>query len=211
MDCFRKYLVEFLGTYFLVFTAAAMILFGAGSAVTALAIGTVLAVMIYAGGYVSGGHYNPAVSLASVIRGGMCFHDLIPYWIAQILGAAAATYTVIAFAPNGGGGIECPFNTLSVLTGEFLFTFALCYTALSTTTSEETEGNSYYGAAIGGIAAAGIITVGGTLCYAAFNPAIALGLGIMGSFCPVMLLITALVNLAAGASAAIIFRFASNE
>jgi aquaporin Z len=57
----RKYAVEAIGTFFLVFTVAACGL--SGSAFTPLAAGAVLMVMIYAGGHISGGHYNPAVTL----------------------------------------------------------------------------------------------------------------------------------------------------
>ena len=63
----RKYAVEALGTFFLVFTVGAAAL--SGSTYTPLAAGSVLMVMVYAGGHVSAGHYNPAVTMVALVRG----------------------------------------------------------------------------------------------------------------------------------------------
>src|SRR5665213_4614871 len=55
-----------------------------------LAIGAALMIMVYAGGHVSGAHYNPAVTLAVWLRGRCATADVLPYWVSQILGALAA-------------------------------------------------------------------------------------------------------------------------
>jgi aquaporin Z len=81
----QKLLTEFVGTLLFLFSISAAVL--SGSPMAPLAIGAALMVVVYMGGHVSGGHYNPAVSLAVLIRGKMTAGDLLPYWIAQVLGA----------------------------------------------------------------------------------------------------------------------------
>src|SRR6202047_4462886 len=76
-----KYAVEAIGTFFLVFTVGAAV--GSGSTFAPLAIGAVLMVMIYAGGHISGGHYNPAVTLAVLVRRRISLRDAAAYWIVQ--------------------------------------------------------------------------------------------------------------------------------
>src|ERR1700722_20405146 len=90
----KKYLVEFIGTFFLVFTVGSCVISPGAGDFAPLAIGACLMVMVYAGGHISGGMYNPAVSLAVFIRGKMSTLSFIGYVAAQILGgglAAAAT------------------------------------------------------------------------------------------------------------------------
>jgi len=205
-ECFRKYLVEFIGTFFLVFTIGCVSLLGGSGVIPAIAIGFILMVMVYAGGHVSGGHYNPAVSLAACMRGALSWKHLIPYWLVQLLGAAAAAFLVrfVAVAPAAPDAVV--FDIRSLIIAEFLFTFALCYVVLLTATSRHTEGNSYYGLAIGSTVLVGIFAVGGTLCAAAFNPAVALSLSVMGMFSAKVVAITAITNLIAGAIAALMFK-----
>ncbi|MBP3923894.1 aquaporin [bacterium] len=206
MDCFRKYLVEFIGTFFLVFTVGATLLLGGSGVIPAIAIGLILMVMVYAGGHISGGHYNPAVSMAAAMRGALSWKHLAPYWLAQILGALAAAFLIrhVAVIPAAPDAVV--FNLKSLIAAEFLFTFALCYVVLLTATSRYTEGNSYYGLAIGATVTAGIFAVGGTLCMAAFNPAVALSAMAMGMFGAKVVWITILTNLAAGIIAALVFK-----
>src|SRR5881398_3043956 len=86
----NKYIAEFIGTFFLVLTIGCTGI-GAGAGVIApLAIGAALMVMVYAGGHVSGAHYNPAVTLEVLIRGKVNVADVVPYWIAQFVAAAIA-------------------------------------------------------------------------------------------------------------------------
>lgn len=206
MENFKKYLVEFIGTFFLVFTIGATVAFGGEGVIAPLAIGFVLMVMVYAGGFISGGHYNPAVSLAAVVRGALAPVQWIPYAIFQVLGGVAAAYLINYMA---GGMLESgpTFELSHVLIAEFLFTFALCYVVLLTATSKETEGNSYYGLAIGSTVMVGAFAVG-SICLGAFNPAVAVSTIVLGvSCCAKLSCITALVNLVAGVCAGLVYRF----
>jgi len=207
---FRKYLVEFIGTFFLVFTVASAVLLGGNGVIAPLSIGFALMIMVYAGGHISGGHYNPAVSLAAAIRGALAWGQLIPYWIFQVAGAACAALLVAQFAvlPETAG---CPFSLAQLVIGEFLFTFALCYVVLQVATSKKTEGNSYYGLAIGSTVLVGAFAVGGIFCLGAFNPAVAVGLGLIKSVCWIGAGITALTNLIAGIVAALVYKFVDAE
>ncbi len=210
-DNFRKYLVEFIGTFFLVFTVASAVLLGGEHGVIApLSIGFALMIMVYAGGHISGGHYNPAVSFAAAIRGALAWGQLIPYWIFQVAGAACAALLVANYAvlPEAAG---CPFSCVQLVIGEFLFTFALCYVVLQVATSKKTEGNSYYGLAIGSTVLVGAFAVGGIFCLGAFNPAVAVGLGMIKSVCWVGAGITIATNLVAGAVAALVYKFVDAE
>ncbi len=207
---FANYLVEFIGTFFLVFTVGCCA-FGEGSGlIPAIAIGFVLMVMVYAGGHISGGHYNPAVSFAAAIRGALQWKQIVQYFIAQILGAVVAALAVkyVVVLP----AIESMpvFNIPALIIGEFLFTFALCYVVLLTAAEKPVEGNSYYGLAIGSTVTAGAFSAG-SYCLAAFNPAVVAGLAVMGVVNLQTGLITAAVNLLAGACAALVFRFVSTE
>ena len=201
----RKYLVEFIGTFFLVFTVASAVLLGGEGVIAPLAIGFALMIMVYAGG-----HYNPAVSFAAAIRGALAWGQLIPYWIFQVLGAACAALLVAYFAELPAVG-ECPFTLTQVIVGEFLFTFALCYVVLQVATSKRTEGNSYYGLAIGSTVMVGAFAVGGIFCLGAFNPAVAVGLGLIHSACWAGVGVIALTNLVAGACAALVYKFVDAE
>ncbi|HIN78730.1 MAG TPA: porin, partial [Gemmatimonadetes bacterium] len=123
----------------------------------------------------SGAHYNPAVSIAVFLRGSLEKSDLLPYIAAQLLGAWLAASAVLAvtgatFAPAPGAGYE----TLAVLLSEVLLTFALVLVILNVATSPTTEGNSYYGLAIGFTVLAGAYAVG-PISGGAFNPAVGFG------------------------------------
>lgn len=154
------------------FVVASTALLGSSGVIPAIAIGFTLMIIVYAGGYISGGHYNPAVSLAATIRGALPWKSMIPYWLFQFLGATAAIYTILPFAKEAAEPIS--MNTLGIFVGEFLFSFALCYVVLNAATSKATEGNSYYGLAIGSTVVVGAFAVGGLICHGAFNPAVAL-------------------------------------
>jgi len=199
---FRKYLVEFIGTYFLVLTIGCMATVAGSGIIAPIVIGTVLMTMVYAGGAISGGHYNPAVSLAAVMRGALSADRLIPYMVSQILGGLCAALTVNYLADGPSVPAPAGFYLPALLIGEFLFTFALCYVVLLTATGEKVRGNSYYGFAIGATVLVGAAAVGGTICMGAFNPAVALSATIMSGCCLKIALITTLVNLIAGMTAA---------
>jgi aquaporin Z len=171
-----------------------------------LAIGTVLAVVIFVGGHVSGGMYNPAVSLAVAVRGKMSYADMVIYWVAQLAGAAAAGYLVIYMK---GAPAATPFapDMTKALIAEFVFTFLLTFTVLNVATAKGTENNSFYGWAIGMSVLAGAYAVG-TVSGGAFNPAVAVGVTLMGLFSWTNIWIYFVANLAAGIVAALIFKAA---
>jgi aquaporin Z len=175
----RKLAVEFIGTFIFAFTVgmATQQTNRAGQILAPIAIGFVLMVMVFAGGHISGGHYNPAVSTAVLIRGKMTPIEWVGYVIAQL--AAAALGGLLA---RGIGGHELAGvlpGAGKIFVAELVFTIALAYTVLNVATARGTEGNSFYGLAIGGIVLVGAITVG-WVSGAAFNPAIALGASITG-------------------------------
>lgn len=208
----KKYLTEFIGTFFLVLTVACTGLLGADGVIAPLAIGAVLMVMVYAGGHVSGGHYNPAVSFAAAIRGALCWKQFAQYVIAQILGglAAVGVFNLMAF---GTESVVIPpmYDLCGLLVAEFLFTFALCWVVLQTATTKDTQGNSYYGLAIGFTVLVGAFAVGGTLCAGAFNPAVALSIGVLDLINPTVTALTIEANLVAAAVAALIFKATYTE
>jgi aquaporin Z len=180
----KKYLVEFISTFFLVFTIGMTVIAPGAGNLAPFAIAAVLMVMIYAGGHVSGAHYNPAVTIAVWLRGKCPAGDVVPYIAVQLGGAFVASLAVKALKTGlvtkaaALGGAMTP-EILPALLAEFLFTFALAWVILNVATNKDTAGNSYYGLAIGFTVLAGALAVGG-ISGGAFNPAVALGLCLMG-------------------------------
>lgn len=174
----KKYLVEFIGTFFLVFTVGATVIPPGAGDLAPLAIGAALMVMVFAGGHVSGGHFNPAVTLSVWLRGGCDQRDVVPYWVAQLAAAAVAAWIITFFKRHGDIQVM-PIGIKAALLAEFLFTFALCWVVLNTTTAKGTMGNRFYGLAIGMTVMAGAFAVG-NVSGGAFNPAVALGITLMG-------------------------------
>ena len=207
-ELLKKCLVEFIGTFFLVLTVGLCVYTSASGVIAPLAIGFVLAVMVYAGGYISGGHYNPAVSLACLVRGVINAKDMLAYWVSQLLAGFVAAVVVKQLVIVPPAGVE-PFCLCKLITCEILFTFALCYVVLHCATSKATEGNSYYGFAIGSTVMVGAFATAG-LCYGAFNPAVALGLLTFGACCKIIG-ITALANLVGGLVAGLIYKITAKE
>jgi aquaporin Z len=204
----KKYLVEFIGTFFLVFTVGMTV--RTNAALAPLAIGACLMVMIYAGGHISGGHFNPAVTLAVWLRGKCAPSDVVPYWIAQLAAGAVAALLVnlmLADRPLAGTAAHI---VLPSLTAEFLFTFALAWVVLNSATAKGTAGNSFYGLAIGFTVFTGAVAVGG-ISGGAFNPAVGLGVFIMGLEDLRQLGIYVAADLLGGAAAALAFRAVNSE
>ena len=174
----KKYLVEFIGTFFFIFTIGCTVIPPNAGALAPLAIGASLMVMVFAGGHVSGGHFNPAVSLAAFIRGKLSGGNLIPYWLAQLAAAAVAAW-LMRFIKLPGAAVPFGIGWKAALLGEFLFTFALAWVVLNTATAKGTAGNSFYGLAIGMTVMTGAFAVG-NVSGGAFNPAVAIGVTLMG-------------------------------
>jgi aquaporin Z len=198
----RKLVVEAIGTFFLVFTIGMVATQTDMGAFPALAIGSALMVMVYAGGHISGAHYNPAVSLAVFLRGKATSRDLLGYMAAQVVGALAAAGIAALY-------VDAPIDTpdlivLPALIAEFLFTFALAYTVLNVATSRGTEGNSYYGLAIGFTVMVAAFAIG-PISGAVLNPAVAIGVVVLGLTEASNLWVYFVANFAGGALAAVLF------
>ena len=206
----KKYIVEFIGTFFLLFVIGLCVIEpGGAGAMAPLAIGTILMVMVYAGGHISGGHYNPAVTLGVWIRGKCDAKDVFPYMIAQVLGGAAASLLVLKIKTNSIITAAMP-DTLNALIAELIFTFALVYVVLSVATSKKTAGNSFYGLAIGFTLMTAAYSIG-NISGCAINPAVAIGLTVMGLSKLSNLWIFFVANFAGGALAAGVFKVLNPE
>jgi aquaporin Z len=204
----RKYIVEFIGTFFLVFTIGNTVISPNSGVIAPIAIGSALMVMIYAGGHISGGHYNPAVTLGVTLRGRCDWKDAIPYMIAQVAGALVAALLVAFIKPDLGTPMT--IDPLRGLLVEFLFTFALVYVVLNVATSRDTSGNSFYGLAIGFTVLVGAFAVGG-VSGGAFNPAVAVGIAAMKLVRVADIWIHLLGDFAGGAAAALTFKYLNPE
>lgn len=199
----NKYLTELIGTFFLVLTIGCTVVPGVPGVIPPLAIGSVLMVMIFAGGHISGGHFNPAVTLGVWLRGRCPVADVAPYWIAQVAGAALAALAVGALRGAPGTLAASPPVTPALL-AEFLFTFALVFVVLNVATAKGTAGNPTYGLAIGFTVMAGAFAVG-DISGGVFNPAVAVGAAMIGLAPWSSLWIYLVACFVAGAAAAGVF------
>ncbi len=200
----RKLVVEFIGMFIFVFTVGMATNNAGAGPLAPLAIGSVLMVLVFAGGHVSGGHFNPAVSIAVFVRGKMSSTECGAYMITQFVAAVLAGLAARAVgghetaAPVAGAG--------KMLIAEFLFTFALGWVVLNVATARGTEGNSFYGLAIGFTVVAGAFAVGG-ISGGIFNPAIALGAMVTGLLKWSNIWIYLLAEFLGGAAAAYAFLY----
>jgi aquaporin Z len=202
----RRYITEFIGTFFLVFTIGCTVL--GKSDLAPIAIGAALMVMVYAGGHVSGGHYNPAVTLAIFFRGRIAAQEIGPYWGSQILGGVVAA-ALSVYVTDAGDQIAREFHGREIgaaLVAEVLFTFALAYVVLNVATSKSHPDNQFYGLAIGFTVLAGAIAVG-AVSGGAFNPSVVVGLMVMGLLSWSTIWIYLLAQVVAAAAAGFLFKF----
>ncbi|MFN2457414.1 MAG: MIP/aquaporin family protein [Chitinophagaceae bacterium] len=199
----RQYITEFIGTFFLLAGAA----FGG-------AIGAALAlmVMIYAGGHISGAHYNPAVTAAMYMRGKTPKSELPGYFIAQFLGAAVAALLIkYLFDTSGVAGCDgFGEGIIKALFAEFLGTFALAYVVLNVATAKGTAGNSYFGLAIAATVL-GMAFLFGRFSGGVFNPAVGVGLAVQGSVCWQQLWLFFVAPLAGGILGAAVFKIVNED
>lgn len=206
----RKLAVEFIGMFLFVFTVgmATEAANKSGAMLAPIAIGSVLMVLVFAGGHVSGGHYNPAVSIAVFVRRKMKANEFLAYIVTQFVAAVLAGLLVKAVGGKEIAGATA--STGKMLVVEFLFTFALAYVMLNVATAKGTAGNSFYGLAIGFVVVVGAISVG-WISGGAFNPAIALGATVLGAFKWAHIWIYLLADFVGGAVAAGAFLFIQGE
>ena len=203
----RKLVAEFVGTFFLVFTVGMAVIDPGAGDFAGLAIGTVLAVMVFATGHISGGHLNPAVTLGVLLRGKINVNDAVGYWVVQVAAAIVAAIVVMIMKPAmPTDAVVSSVDVVPGLLAEALFTFALVFVVLNVATAKGTEGNSFYGFAIGFTVVAGAYAVG-SISGGAFNPAVAVGGTIMNIFALGNIWIYLVAQLAAGAAAAYAFRY----
>lgn len=161
----NKYIIEFLGTFFLVLII--------GLSQNPVAIGLGLAILVYMGAHISGAHYNPVVSLAMLINDQIELKDFSFYLASQLLGSVVATYFIMLL----GNDFEVISNTndiSSFFIAEILFTFLLVFVILNVALNKNLEGNQFYGLAIGLTVTAGAFAVG-NISGAVFNPAVSFG------------------------------------
>jgi aquaporin Z len=206
----KKYITEFIGTFFLTLTIGMTVVGGKGD-FAPLAIGSVLMVMIFAGGHISGAHYNPAVTLAVWIRGKITVRDAIPYMIVQVLGAILASIIVIYFLSNKISNEAVPMvDTGKGVLGELIGTFALAYVVLNVATAKGTSGNSFYGLAIGFTVMSMAYAMGG-ITGGAFNPAVAVCVSILKLASWTSFWVYLLGCFGGAAIAAVVFKFCNPD
>ena len=205
----NKYIAEFIGTFFLVLTIGCTVMASGTGGIPPLAIGAALMVMVYAGGHVSGAHYNPAVTLAVFLRGRCAAKDVLPYMAAQVLGslmaAAVASFLRPVFVATA---VAADFPRVAV--AELLYTFALAYVVLNVATAKGTQGNSFYGLAIGFTVLVGAFAVG-DISGGAFNPAVAVGAASLGFVTWANVWMHLLADFAGAALAAVTFKTLNPE
>ncbi len=173
----QKLIAEFVGTFFLALTICTAAVHGEAGDYAPFAIAATLMVMIYGVGHISGAHFNPAVTVAVWLRGACEKDDVAPYIAVQIIAGALAALASEMFAETSVTTLE--MDTTQALGAEFLYTFALVFVILNVATSEATEGNGYYGAAIAFVVLAGALTVG-EFSGGSFNPAVTGALFVSG-------------------------------
>ena len=174
----QKLTTEFIGTFFLSLTICTAAVYGSAGDYAPFGIAATLMVMIYAGGHISGAHYNPAVTVSIYLRGACEKDEVLPYIASQVIAAVSAAIVVenLLFPDAVVPGFELGNDAV---VAELLFTFALAYVILNVATTESTSGNGYYGAAIALVVLAGAITVG-SISLASFNPAVTSALIVSG-------------------------------
>ena len=200
----RTFVSELIGTFFLVLTIGCTGIASGPGVIPPLAIGAVLMTMVYAGGHLSGAHYNPAVTVGVWIRGATPTRDVATYVIAQTAGAVAAA-AIVLFLKTGETVTAFTPHAYRAFAAELLFTFALVWVVLNVATVKSVAGNSYYGLAIGFTVLAGAFAVG-DVSGGAFNPAVAAGAMVMGLLPWGQLWLYLIAEIAGAALASLAFR-----
>lgn len=199
-----KYIAEFIGAFFLVLTIGCTVIPGSPGVIAPLAIAAILMTMIYAFGHISGGHFNPGVTVGVLVRGKCSPKDAAAYIVAQLAGAALAALVVGVLVGYPQTMITIK-DVKAALLAEFLFSFALASVVLHVATAKGNAGNSFFGVAIAAVVLAGAFAVGG-VSGGAFNSAVALGAGMMKMVALADIWIHVVANLSAGAVAGLLFR-----
>ena len=205
----HKFVNEFIGTFFLVLVIGLAVVKAGIHA--PLAIGFALMVLVYMGANISGSHYNPAVTLAILIRGAIPAGEAGGYMVSQVLGgiAGAATASFLVGPEFGAPAVASGVGAAPAILVEILFTYALCSVVLNTATTKAAEGNSYFGLAIGCTVLVGAYA-GGGISGGAFNPAVGIGGNLIkGSFGDVWIYVVG--PLLGGVLAALVFKICNPD
>ncbi len=205
-DSLRNPLAEFIGTFIFVFAIIGAV--NSGSALTPLAIGFALMIMVFATGHISGAHLNPAVSLGAWLRGAISLTRFVSYVVAQLAAGALAAAVSFALWPIADEPAKIEIGPAFLV--EALWTFVLVYVVLNVATTKSNVHNSFYGLAIGSTVFVGAVAVGG-ISGGGFNPAVALGLSITGIFDIGAYWLYFLAPLVGGALAALLFRALNSD
>ena len=172
MPRMAKLVTEATGTFIFLTVIALSVPIGP---LAPLAIGAALMAMVYMGGHISGAHYNPAVSFGVFLRRKLDAPNMVAYWVAQLVGAALAfVFGYLATGHTPGIHPGAKVQILQALSIEIVFTAGLVLVVLNVAATKATEGNSYFGLAIGFTIAAAVF-VGGPISGGAFNPAVGFG------------------------------------
>jgi aquaporin Z len=165
-----------------------------------------LVALVYSCGHISKAHFNPATTVAYFCAGTHSLKAFLPYVIVIVAGAVCAALTVAVLNPEGLSQVTAiEIDTLRMVVAEIAFTFALMWVILNVAIAKDTQGNGYYGIAIGAIVAAGAYAVG-PISFAAFNPAVTLALCINGFIPWSALALYVIVQVTAAAAAGLLFR-----
>lgn len=168
---------EFLGTFILVLVIQLAV--GSGTEFAPTAIGLALVSIVYAFGPISGAHVNPAVTMCIFLRGKIAAHEVVIYWIAQILGGISGAVVGgiiggVSVAPSLGKDS----HFMQAFISELVCVAILCFIVLAVATSSVAENNSWYGLAIGFWIMAAAYAAGG-VSGGSFNPAVTVGLSLV--------------------------------
>ncbi|MEQ9426006.1 MAG: aquaporin [Cyclobacteriaceae bacterium] len=206
----RNYIVEFLGTLLLMFFVGMVVVNPTPLWFAPMSIGAILIALVYAGGPISGAHYNPSVTIAFWLRGRIGAKDAIIYIIIQLAAAIAVSYLVLYMKgfPDDTQALTPDMD--KILIAEFIGTFVLCYVYLSAFTSQKGAGNSYYGMAVGFAVIAGSYALANS-SGAFFNPTVSFGQSIIEKSSWDNLWIYLVAQLLAGITAGFTFKFVEEE
>lgn len=205
----KAYITEILGTMFLMLTIGICVLSVELESMAPFAIGTMLVILVYTGGPISGAHYNPMVTLAAAIRGALPWNKVFPYIAAQMFGVSLSLLPIAYFVSHESQSAN-DFRIDQIFAAECMFSFLLAYVICNVATNPKVEGNSYFGFAIGMTVAVSAILIGG-ISGAALNPAITIGLLVIRKVGPEMLWVYLAAQFLGGILAGILAKFMLSE
>jgi len=204
---------EFVGTFFLVLTIGYNVL--QRTALAPVSIGAMLTAMIFATGKVSGGHFNPAVTLGVFLRGKVDSLNAAAYVGSQLFGGFLAGFVYmegLGATFTLGPGVGYTLTAVAIV--EFLFTTALVFVVLSVATTAQDDGNWYYGLAIGFTVMAAAFAIA-PISGCSLNPAVTFGVMLShlmhtGEILTSRLLVYTLAPLLGAVFAALLFKVVRN-